>query len=57
MFTCTVCYKVFTTKRSLIRHTKGHVNINFPCNICLKVFTRKEYLANHTKKTHGKYLK
>lgn len=49
MFSCNICQKTFTTKRSLVRHTIIHSGVRFQCGLCPKSFTRKTYLDNHMK--------
>jgi uncharacterized Zn-finger protein len=53
MFTCEVCAKVYTAKRSLSAHVKStHDGVKFTCDICLKSFTRKFKLNRHKKNSH-----
>ncbi|XP_055689641.1 zinc finger protein 260-like [Lutzomyia longipalpis] len=46
-FTCTRCFKSFTSPDSLKQHEKIHGDKVFICNICEKGFARKDYLDAH----------
>ncbi|KPJ15573.1 Zinc finger protein Xfin [Papilio machaon] len=48
VFQCKVCFKKFSRKRELDRHTQTHIGMKpFSCNSCDKKFNSKEKLDNH----------
>ena len=53
-YKCDVCNKIFTEKRSLLRHEKNtHGGKNsYLCELCNKVYGRKEDLHRHKASTH-----
>ena len=46
-FTCDLCPKTYTERRSLKRHKLLHEGKKFECNFCKNQFTRKFKLKNH----------
>ena len=46
-FTCDLCPKTYTERRSLKRHKLLHEEKKFECNFCKNQFTRKFKLKNH----------
>ena len=54
VYKCDLCDKLFTEKRSLLRHKKnthGEKN-SYPCELCNKVFGRTEDLRRHNASAH-----
>ena len=50
VFECEFCQKLFTTKRSLVRHVLLHTgNKFFPCLKCDSAFSRSDHLKIHLK--------
>ena len=48
LFTCDICSKVFTEKRTLMRHiATAHNNKSCDCILCKKSFKRKNCLRRH----------
>lgn len=51
LFTCLCCFKTFTSRSNLERHSRLHTGHRpYACNICGKAFSRKDHLSNHTTK-------
>ena len=50
---CEECGKGFGTTRSLTRHKKLHLGLEFTCKDCGKVFNAKEKLTRHHRGAHG----
>ncbi len=51
VFTCQSCYKTFTSRSNLERHSRLHTGHKpYLCNICNKAFSRKDHLSNHATK-------
>ena len=54
-FTCDICSKVFTEKRTLMRHIASvHNNESYDCMLCKKSFKRKDYLRRHQLSIHSR---
>lgn len=51
VFTCQCCYKTFTSRSNLERHSRLHTGHRpYICHICSKAFSRKDHLSNHATK-------
>ena len=51
VFTCNSCYKTFTSRSNLERHSRLHTGFKpYVCAICQKAFSRKDHLSNHAAK-------
>lgn len=51
VFTCQCCYKTFTSRSNLERHSRLHTGHRpYICHICGKAFSRKDHLSNHATK-------
>ena len=51
VFTCQCCYKTFTSRSNLERHSRLHTGHRpYVCHICDKAFSRKDHLSNHATK-------
>ena len=49
--TCRYCYKTFTSRSNLERHSRLHTGHKpYVCSICGKAFSRKDHLSNHATK-------
>jgi hypothetical protein len=56
--TCHGCYKNFTSKKTLARHMKVHLNErNYECTFCKSRFNRSDYLKKHLKLHPGVLIK
>ena len=54
-FTCDICSKVFTEKRTLLRHiATAHNNKSYDCILCKKSFKRKDCLRRHQLSIHSR---
>ena len=54
LFTCDICSKVFTEKRTLMRHiATAHNNKSCNCILCKKSFKRKNCLRRHQLSIHS----
>lgn len=52
LFSCTLCYKTFTKKKSLAKHTRVvHSTNEFKCDKCQRVFQCKIYMNRHMKRS------
>ncbi|ELT94025.1 hypothetical protein CAPTEDRAFT_74845, partial [Capitella teleta] len=50
-FTCQSCFKTFTSRSNLERHSRLHTGHKpYSCSICGKAFSRKDHLSNHATK-------
>ena len=48
LFSCQICHKSYSNKRSLIRHMKVHDETKaLKCDVCLKLFSTKSELISH----------
>ena len=55
-YVCTVCVKLFTTKRGMMEHRKGHTGENvYSCTQCEKRFSCTTALCRHRNIHTGKY--
>jgi len=51
VFTCNVCYRTFTSRSNLERHSRLHTGHKpYICTKCGKAFSRKDHLTNHSAK-------
>ena len=51
VFTCQSCFKTFTSRSNLERHSRLHTGHRpYGCTICGKTFSRKDHLTNHATK-------
>lgn len=51
LFTCLCCFKTFTSRSNLERHSRLHTGHKpYTCSICGKAFSRKDHLSNHATK-------
>lgn len=51
VFTCLCCFKTFTSRSNLERHSRLHTGHKpYTCNVCGKAFSRKDHLSNHATK-------
>ena len=51
VFTCRVCYRTFTSRSNLERHSRLHTGHKpYICSKCGKAFSRKDHLTNHSAK-------
>lgn len=51
VFTCQSCFKTFTSRSNLERHSRLHTGHKpYVCTICGKAFSRKDHLSNHATK-------
>ena len=51
IFTCLCCFKTFTSRSNLERHSRLHTGHRpYACPVCGKTFSRKDHLSNHATK-------
>ena len=51
VFTCNICYRTFTSRSNLERHSRLHTGHKpYICTKCGKAFSRKDHLTNHSAK-------
>ena len=51
VFTCPYCFKTFTSRSNLERHSRLHTGHRpYVCSLCGKAFSRKDHLTNHSTK-------
>lgn len=51
VFTCGICYRTFTSRSNLERHSRLHTGHKpYICGKCGKAFSRKDHLTNHSAK-------
>ena len=51
IFTCLCCFKTFTSRSNLERHSRLHTGHRpYACQVCGKTFSRKDHLSNHATK-------
>lgn len=51
VFTCGICYRTFTSRSNLERHSRLHTGHKpYICTKCGKAFSRKDHLTNHSAK-------
>jgi len=51
IFTCLCCFKTFTSRSNLERHSRLHTGHRpYSCPVCGKSFSRKDHLSNHATK-------
>ncbi len=51
VFTCRICYRTFTSRSNLERHSRLHTGHKpYICSKCGKAFSRKDHLTNHSAK-------
>ena len=58
MHTCTICRKVYSSRKILKRHTYTHLPKTVPCSMCTERFGHRVLLKRHIRKVHGerKYM-
>ena len=50
---CGKCRKTFESKRKLMLHIEGHLNLRFPCTLCDAVPRTRNALVEHCRSQHA----